>query len=44
MAVGLKVLIGSVVDDDPGTCQNLIWRKFFLELAKVSFFWGERYG
>ena len=42
MVVDLKVLIGIVDDDDPGTCQKLIWQKFF-ELAKVKRLFGERY-
>ena len=34
MVVDLKVLIGIVDDDDPGTCQNFIWRKFFSSWRK----------
>ena len=53
MVVHLKVLIHSVDYDDPGTCQNIIWRKLFLEFAKVTYFlakhmanifFGETYG
>ena len=36
--VDLKVLIHSVDYDDPGTRQNLIWLKFFLEFANIFFF------
>ena len=34
MVVDVKVLIGIVDDDDPGTCQNLIWQKFFSRVGE----------
>jgi hypothetical protein len=34
MIVDPKVLIGIVDGDDPGTRQNVIWRKFFLSWQK----------
>ena len=45
MVVDLKVLDRIVDDDDPEyiKSQNIIWQKFFLELANV-FFFGERCG
>ena len=41
MVVDLKVQIGIVDDDDPGACQNLIWRKFFFSSWRTYLFFAK---
>ena len=44
MVVDLKVLDRIVDDDDPEHIKISFGENFFLELAKVFSFFGERYG